>query len=68
MISETVYLKQISEYVAWHQTEQGEPPVNLSCNQCHPATEKYLTEEFRNFWIIFKWIGQTYTKYTCHYF
>src|SRR2546421_7067263 len=71
MISETVYLKRISEHVSWHHTEQGEPPVDLSCKQCHPATEEYLTEAFRNFWnfwIIFKWAGQTYTKYTCHYF
>ena len=50
MISETVYLQRIFEHNAWHQSEQGEPPIDLSCIICHPATEEHLTSAFRNFW------------------
>src|ERR1044072_6716610 len=71
MISETVYLQRIFEHNAWHQSEQGEPPIDLSCIICHPATEEHLTPAFRNFWnfwIVLNCKGQTYTKYTCLYF
>src|ERR1043165_5188494 len=71
MISETVYLQRIIEHNAWHQSEQGEPPIDLSCVICHPATEEHLTSAFKkfwNFWIVLNCKGQTYTKYTCLYF
>ena len=71
MISKTVYLQRIFEHNTWHQSKQEEPPIDLSCIICHPATEEHLTPAFRNFWnfwIVLYWKGQTYTKYTCLYF
>ena len=71
MISETIYLQRIIEHNAWHQDKQGEPPIDLSCTICHPATEEHLTSAFKEFWnfqIVLNCKGQTYTKYTCLYF
>jgi hypothetical protein len=49
MISEAIYSKRIAEHITWHLTEEGEPLLDLSCPECHPAKKEFLTSEFVNF-------------------